>query len=132
LILGLQSYQYAVSLVPDDAMYWSLLAAFCAQNSVNINDLGIPAAQKAVVLSRNDPAALDVLGWNYLRAGRYIEAESALKLALEHDPNYAPAHVHLATVYLQTNDRVAAYDHLVKAHDLGSAEADAALKQYFP
>jgi tetratricopeptide (TPR) repeat protein len=132
LILGLQSYQYATTLAPDDATYWMLLAAFCAQNNVNVNDVGVPAAQKAVVLSKNDPAALDVLGWAYLQAGRYIEAESALELALEHDPQYASAHLHLAAVYLQTNDRVSAYDHLIQARDLGSAEAEAALKQYFP
>jgi len=132
LILGLQSYQYATSLAPDNAFYWSSLAAFCAQGNVNVSDVGIPAAQKAVVLSKNDPAALDVLGWNYLQAGRYIEAESALKLALGHDPQYAAAHLHLATVYLQTNDRVSAYDHLIKARDLGSTEAESALKQYFP
>ncbi|MFT3892462.1 MAG: tetratricopeptide repeat protein [Anaerolineales bacterium] len=132
LILGLQSYQYAASLAPEDTTYWTLLAAFCAQNNVNVSDVGIPAAQKAIALSKNDPTALDVLGWNYLLMRRYIEAESALKQALENDLNYAPAHVHLATVYLQKNDRVAAYDHLIQARNLGSTEAEAALNQYFP
>ena len=132
LILGMQSYQYATSLVPENAAYWTLLAAFCAQNNVNINDVGIPAAQKAVQLSPKDASALDVLGWSYSLAGRFSEAERMLLLALEHDPQYASAHFHVAIVYLQTNDRVSAYEHLLRAHDLGSAEADAALKQYFP
>jgi len=132
LILGLQSYQYATTLAPDDATYWMLLASFCAANNANINDVGIPAAQKAVQLSPKDTATLDVLGWTYVLAGRYSEAERMLLLALEHDPQNASAHFHVAVVYLQTNDRVSAYDHLVRARDLGSAEADAALKQYFP
>lgn len=132
LILGLQSYQYATSLAPEDVNYWLLLATFCAQNNVNVSDVGIPAAQKAVALSKNDPAALDVLGWNYLQAGRYSDAEWTLSQALEHNPQYAPAHLHLATVYLQMSDRASAYDHFVRARDLGSAEAEAALQQYFP
>ena len=132
LILGLQSYQYATTLAPDDATYLMLLAAFCAQNNVNIDDVGIPAAQKAVQLSPKDAATLDVLGWTYLLAGRYSEAERMLSKALEHDPQYASAHFHLAIIYLQTNDRASAFDHLIHARDLGSAEAEAALKQYFP
>jgi hypothetical protein len=35
-------------------------------------------------------------------------------------------------VYLQTEDRDSAYDHLVLARDLGSVEAEALLGQYFP
>ena len=132
LILGLQAYQYATTLAPADEAYWMLLAAFCAENNVNINDVGIPAAQKAVQLSPKDAPALDVLGWTYSLAGRYSEAERMLFLALEHDPQYAPAYFHLAIVYLQTEDRVSAYDYLIRARDLGSAKADAALKQYFP
>lgn len=132
LNLGLQSYQYATSLVPDDPHYWVLLAAFCARNNAYVSEVGIPAAEKAILLSKNDPAALDVLGWNYLQAGRYMEAESMLKLSLEYDPQSASAHLHAAILYLQIDDRVSAYDHLIKARDLGSPEAEVALRQYFP
>jgi hypothetical protein len=35
-------------------------------------------------------------------------------------------------LYLQTNDRTSARDHLVKARDLGSEDAALMLQQYFP
>jgi len=109
-----------------------LLATFCAQNGVNIKDVGVPAAQKAVVLSEDDPSALDLLGWLLMLDARYDDAEKILTRALELDAQNAAAHLYLALVYLQTEDRDSAYDHLVLARDLGSVEAEALLGQYFP
>ena len=132
LISALESYQHATTLAPDDANYWRLLAIFCAQNGVHIRDLGIPAAQRVAIMSKDDPVAEDLLGWLHLLDSRYDDAERHLTRALELDPQYAAAHLHLAMVYLQTADRAAAYDHLVFARDLGNAEAETLLKQYFP
>ena len=132
LILALEAYKSATALAPDDPNYWRLLAIFCAQNGVNIKDVGVPAAQKVVVLSEDDPTALDLLGWLLLLDARYDDAEDILKRALELDSQNASAHLHLAWVYLQKEDRDSAYDHLVLARDLGSVEAEALLAQYFP
>ena len=132
LIRGLQAYQYAVDLAPDDITYRILLASFCAENNVNLGDIGIPAAQKAVQMEPKNSFALDVLGWSYSLAGRQSEAERMLVLAVEHDPQNASAHFHLGVVYLQTGDMTAAREHLTRARELGSLEADAALRQYFP
>ena len=132
LIRGLQAYQYAVELAPDDVNYRILLASFCAENNVNLGDVGIPAAQKAVQMEPKNSFALDVLGWSYSLAGRQNEAERMLVLAVEHDPQNASAHFHLGVVYLQRNERAQAYEQLTRARDLGSMEADAALRQYFP
>ena len=132
LALGLQSYQYAASLAPEDVNYHILLAAFCAQNNTNLDDVGIPAAQKAVQMEPKNSFALDVLGWSYSLAGRQSEAERMLLLAIEHDPQNASAHFHLGVVYLQKNERAQAYERLTRARELGSAEADMALRQYFP
>jgi Tfp pilus assembly protein PilF len=73
-----------------------------------------------------------MLGWLLALDGRYYEAERLLLQALEHDPRLASAHFHLALLYLETDNRVAAYDHLIQARDLGSTEAEALLGQYFP
>jgi tetratricopeptide (TPR) repeat protein len=132
LIDALAAYQKATSLAPEVPLYWRLLAIFCAQNNVNIRDVGVPAAQKAVVLAGDDPASLDVLGWLLTLDARYEEASRMLTQALELDPGYGPAHLHLGMLYLQTNDRTSAYDHLVQARDLGNEEAGMVLKQYFP
>ena len=132
LILALEAYQSATALAPDEANYWRLLATFCAQNGVNIKDVGVPAAQQAVVLSEDDPTALDLLGWLLLLDARYDDAENILTRALDLDSQNASAHLHIALVYLQKEDRDSAYDHLVLARDLGSVEAEAWLGQYFP
>ena len=132
LILGLQSYQYATTLAPEDAKYWSLLATFCGQNNINIADVGIPAAHKAMSLSQDDPTVMDVLGWLLLLNGQRTDAEMILLRASELSPSDAAVHFHLGVLYLQNGDRVSAYDQLMKAHALGSAEAEIALKQYFP
>jgi Flp pilus assembly protein TadD len=132
LIQALDSYQTATALAPEDPAYWQLLAVFCAQNNVNVRGVGVPAAQKAVVLAGQDPASLDVLGWLLTLDARYEEAERMLDRALELDPQNGPAHMHLGMLYLQMNNRASAYDHLVRARDLGSREAEVILNQYFP
>ena len=132
LIRALESYQHATTLASEDANYWRLLAIFCAQNGVHIKDIGIPAAQRVVILAKDDTVAEGLLGWLHLLDSRYDDAERHLVRALELDPQNAAAHLHLGMLYLQKEDRIAAQDHLVFARDLGNTEADALLKQYFP
>ena len=132
LIQALDSYQTATTLAPEDPSYWRMLAVFCAQNNVNVKDVGMPAAQKAVVLEGEDATSLAVLGWLLTLDGRHVEAERMLERALELDAQSAPAHLHLGMLHLQMNDRASAYDHFVRARDLGSREAEIILNQYFP
>jgi Flp pilus assembly protein TadD len=132
LIQALGAYQEATTLAPEDPGYWRLLAIFCAQNNVNVRDVGVPAAQKAVILAGEDPASLDVLGWLLTLDARYEEAARMLNRALELDPQNGSAHLHLGMLYMQTNDHVSAYDHLVQARDLGNKEAEMILQKFFP
>jgi tetratricopeptide (TPR) repeat protein len=132
LIRGLEAYQKATSLAPEEAGYWRLLAVFCAQNNVNIRDIGVPAAQEAIVLTGDDADALDVLGWLLTLDARYEEAERMLNRALELNPKSGSTHLHLGMLSLQIDDRASAYDHFVKARDLGNKEAEMVLNQYFP
>jgi Flp pilus assembly protein TadD len=99
---------------------------------VNINDIGLPAAQKAVVLAKDDATSLDVLGWLLLLDSRYDEANGILTQALKLDSQNASVHLHLGMLSMQTNDRTSAYDHLVRARELGSSDAEMLLNQYFP
>jgi len=48
------------------------------------------------------------------------------------DSQNASAHFHLGLVYLQTAKRVLAQEQFVRARDLGNADAQAVLNQYFP
>lgn len=132
LIRALTAYQTATTLAPEDANYWRLLAMFCAQNSIHMKDVGVPAAQKAVSLTPDDVASLDLLGWLLLLDARYEESERTLLDALELDPQNASAHLHLGMLYLETEDRALAYSQFVNARDLGNSDAQAILDQYFP
>ena len=132
MIRALEAYQYAISLAPDEVSYWRLLAQFCAQNNIYVKDVGIPAAQRAVVIKADDSGLQDLLGWLLLLDARYPEAERTLLHALELDSQNASAHFHLGMIYLQINNPTSAQEHLVRARDLGSTDAQAVLNQYFP
>ena len=132
LIRALQAYQAATALAPEDANTWRLLAIFCAQNNVNINDVGIPAAQKMTVLLEDDAESLDLLGWLLLLGKRYVESERMLLRALQIDPQNASAHLHLGMLYLEKEERDLAFTHFVNARDLGNNDAQIILNQYFP
>ncbi len=132
LIRALAAYQAAVKLAPRDAAYLRLLALFCAQNNVNIASVGIPAAQKAVTLEKDNVDSLDLLGWLLILDNRLVDAKGTLNQAMALDPNNASVHLHLGMLYLQMNDRAAAQEHFITAHDLGSEDAASILEQYFP
>jgi tetratricopeptide (TPR) repeat protein len=137
LVAALAAYQRATELAPDESTYWRLLAVFCAENGVHLEDVGLPAAQKAVQLAPNDPLALDALGWSYLSSGRYANAERTLLDVVARFPDHLSAHIHLAMTYLAQGNRAAAQDKLVyvQSVDLNGAYGEMAkqlLEQYFP
>ena len=137
LVAALAAYQHATELAPNESTYWRLLAVFCAENGVHLEDVGLPAAQKAVDLAPDDPSALDALGWAYLSSGRYANAEQILLDVIKRFPDHLPAHIHLAMTYLAQGNRAAAFDKLiyVQSADPNGADGEMAkqlLKQYFP
>jgi tetratricopeptide (TPR) repeat protein len=132
LIRALQAYQAATTLAPKEVSYWRLLALFCAQNEIHVSDVGVPAAEQAVILAKDDSTSQDLLGWLLLLDKRYPEAERILLRALELDPKNASAHLHLGMLYLEKDKRDLAFSHFVAARDLGNPDAQQILNQYFP
>ena len=137
LVSALAAYQRAVELAPVEPMYWRLLAMFCAEKGVHVDEIGLPAAQQALALSPDDPQSLDALGFSFFSSGRFSNAEQTLLLAIEHDPNYFPAHIHLAMNYLAQGNRAAAFNSLTFVRDsdpsgIYSGAAKQLLEQYFP
>jgi tetratricopeptide (TPR) repeat protein len=137
LVSALAAYRRATELAPNESTYWTLLAVFCAQNNVYLDEVGLPAAQKAVELSPNDPSVLDALGWVYLASGRYASAEQILLDVTERFPEYLPAHLRLAMTYLAQGNYPKAKEKLVfiQNTDLDGAHGELAgklLQQYFP
>lgn len=134
---ALESYHRATEIAPTDATIWRFLAAFSAQYNMQVEDVGLPAAQTAVELSGEDPRALDMLGWTLALLERYDEAQDALEHALSLDSEFALGYLHLGIVEMQTDAWETAHDHLRQAHDLDpdglvGKQAQLLLNQYFP
>ncbi|MBC7878355.1 MAG: tetratricopeptide repeat protein [Anaerolineales bacterium] len=137
LVAALTAYQHATELAPNEPTYWRLLAVFCAENGIHIEDVGLPAAQKAVELAPDDPFALDALGWSYLSSGRYASAEQTLLDVIARFPSHLPARIHLAMAYLAQGNQASAFNELnyvidADAGGLDGLFAEQLIKQYFP
>ena len=136
LPLALASYQRATELAPDNPTYWQLLALFSAQYTTQLEEVGLPAAKKAVALHPTDAALVDTLGWVYFGLGRDEDAAENFLYALALDPNLGAAHLHLGMFYLKENHRDLAQESLLMARDLsvGSSigeQAERLLDEFF-
>ena len=137
LVAALEHYQRAVELSPNEAAAWRALAGFSLRNNVDITGVGLPAARKLVELANNDWQSDDIAGQILLENGDTVGAEVLLKKAVELDPTQAAPSLHLGLLYLQTNNRAAAYSYLNQAKTFdpdGSYgwQAKHLLEQYFP
>jgi tetratricopeptide (TPR) repeat protein len=134
---ALGAYKRATQIAPTDAKVWRSLAAFSAQYNMQVEDVGLPAARKAVDLNAEDPQALDMLGWTLALLERYDQAQDALEHALRLDPELAQGHLHLGIVAIQKDEWESARDHLQQARNLDpdgpvGEQAQVLLNQYFP
>lgn len=126
----------AVTLAPQVSRYWQHLARFSVQYDVDIPNLGLPAARQAVLLSPDDPAALDVLGWALISQSDFATAERILQHAVEKDAAYSPALLHLGQLYIQQQDFERAYVYLKRAKQYAGGDqvgfvANRLLARYF-
>ena len=134
---ALAAYSRATEIAPTDAIVWRSLAAFSAQYNMQVEDVGLPAAQMAVELTGEDPLALDMLGWTLALLERYDEAQDVLGHALNLDPQFTQAHLHFGIVAMQLDDWATSRTYLQQARDLDEGgpvgeQAQVLLDQYFP
>ncbi len=133
---ALVAYQQATVLAPDDPLYWHLLARFSAEYGVDLEQVGLHAARKAVILSPDDGVFQDTLGLVYLSLGNDEKAEKQFLRALELDATLGVAHLHLGILHLKRGYPDLAYNSLRQAQELGgdsfiSEEAARLLDEYF-
>jgi tetratricopeptide (TPR) repeat protein len=130
-------YERATQLAPQDPLYWRILAEFSIRYGGQIRQLALPAARQAVILSPHDPAALDVMGQALFLLGDYDSAGRFLLRAVQSDPGYAPAHLHLGMNALMLGQSSFALQQLTLAGALApqtpvADQAQRLLQRYFP
>lgn len=128
LTAALTAYRQAVELAPRDPSYWRLLASFTLEYDHQVREAGLPAARQAVLLAPEDPASLLSLGQVFFQLADLVNAKRFLQRAIEIDPNYAPAHLHLGLVHLLQDNPSQAYQQIALARSLapGTAAAEQA------
>jgi tetratricopeptide (TPR) repeat protein len=130
------AYQKAVELSPLDFARLTTLARFCIEYEYQIQELGLPAAEKAVALAPDKPEAQDTYGMALTAVGEAEKANTAFSVALSLNPDYAPTWLHIGQAAISRGDSTLAKEALKKAVKISgySMEAQIArrlLEQYY-
>jgi tetratricopeptide (TPR) repeat protein len=129
-------YEHAIELAPTDPVYWRILAEYSIMHQVQIRQIALPAARQAVILAPKDPLSLDLLGYTLLLLEDYAMAERFLQRAIQVDPGYPPAHLHLGMNYLFSGKLEAGREELLLTCNLApdtnlAEQARRLLERYF-
>ncbi len=116
-VLEARSYfERAVELEPENPNMWKTLAHYSLDNDVFLEEIGLPASRRALVLNAQDPEALLLMAKASFRSlGSSAEALRLLDSALTINPKYFAAHLEKATILIAIGDLQAAKPHLEEA-----------------
>ena len=134
---ALEHFQKAIALEPGSSPNWQSLAKFSISRGIQPETIGLHAARQAVLLTPKDAAALDTMGSVLYSLSDMQGAERFFLRALAENNQFAPSHLHLGQVFLQTNQLNLAYFHLKQAANLATVNSETdnitrrLLKQYF-
>jgi tetratricopeptide (TPR) repeat protein len=132
-----QAFQKAVDLDPQEISYRRALVDFLLHHQIDLRESALPVARQAVILAPNDPAALDLLGETLFLLGDYPTATRFVERALQIDPTYAPALMHLGVISIYQGDSSQARQLFIEARDRAAdqatrTQAQRLLEYYFP
>jgi tetratricopeptide (TPR) repeat protein len=130
-------YQHAIDLDPQNPVYWRIMAEFSLMHQIQVRQIALPAARQAVLLDPQDSIGLDLLGQAFFMLEDYDNAARTLQRALQANPAYPPAHLHMGQTLLMQGDLDNGRQELNQTISLSpdSAYADQArrlLQRYFP
>lgn len=131
-------YQRAVDLAPNDPSYWRALASFSVKYEYDVRKIALPAARQAILINPQDAASLDMMGQVFTLLNDRLSAQRFLQRALQINPGFAPARLHLGVVLLFEGDSNRARQELALAQSLAgtnssvSDQAKRLLQSYFP
>ncbi|HKZ44406.1 MAG TPA: tetratricopeptide repeat protein [Anaerolineales bacterium] len=94
LLQAISVYEEAIRYNPNDANIYLALAR--VQVFAGQIDEALRNAENSLLLSSNNSTAYAVRGWALTRLGDYATAETAIKKAIEIDPNNGLAHAYYA------------------------------------
>jgi tetratricopeptide (TPR) repeat protein len=92
-------YWQAVTLSSNDPRYLREYLYFSIQFNLNLRDTVLPMTRKLVMSDPENPVSLDLIGEVLLQLGDWLNAERFFLRALEKDPDYDQAHLHLGEFY---------------------------------
>jgi tetratricopeptide (TPR) repeat protein len=101
-------FEAARDLAPDDPESWKALARYSAEFEVYLDEVGLIAAHRALVMAPEDPEAHLLMGRILFLRGDSEAAIEKIQAALALDDGYVEAWLHLGLVYLVADDQAAA------------------------
>lgn len=96
-----EEYQIAARIAPRELDVWLALGNFSLIYGFSVEDVGLPAAKRAVEIGEESAAAFNLLGAVQWELGDDVQAEENLKKALELEPSYVRANLNLGNLYLK-------------------------------
>jgi tetratricopeptide (TPR) repeat protein len=131
------AYESAIQLTPQDPLFYRQLAEFAMENQIQIRELALPAARQAILLNPRDASSLDVMAQVMLMLQDYHSAERFSLSALQSDPEFSTAYLHLGTAYLYLGESSLARKWLGLAETVDpdswvAAQAKRLIDFYFP
>jgi tetratricopeptide (TPR) repeat protein len=100
---GLDDYQAAAEVHPDDAEGWLWISRYCLDHQVYLRERGLEAVRKALVAEEKNPAALDLAGQIYWDLGDALLGRQFFEKALVASADYPSAQLHLGIWFLKNN-----------------------------
>lgn len=107
-----EQYLKAVDVLPENIRAHGRLAEFTLEFHYQVEELGLPAARRAVELAPDDPEALITLGRVFKALDDEASAVKFFYRALEVHPQNAAAHLYLGVTYLEGGEKDRAAGHL--------------------
>ncbi len=112
---ALSEYKSATQVDPEGLQSWVALAKFTLAHNYLVEEEGVSAARKALLIAPDNPVYLDLLGTAYMTLGDIDSAERFFLQALERDPDEAAILIHLGQASLIRGDKEIAFDYLRRA-----------------
>jgi tetratricopeptide (TPR) repeat protein len=131
------AYQAAIQKNPQNPLFYRLLAKFAIENQIQIRELALTAARQALILDPNNADSLDVMAQVMLMLEDYHSAERYSRDAIQVNPRFSPAYLHLGTAYLYLGQGELARSWLklactIEPDSWVAAQATRMLSYYFP